>query len=195
MFLWTCLEVLRAPLEKARRLAMKELVRTLKINFKRCPPLLKCICCDLPLSPLFRSLQFIIYSVLPQTSLVSPVCSHYYTLHTHRSLDTYSMYTQCGAPRSETAPPRFSTADCSHSLTRDNWSVSGLRFSCPQYCFSYRMIAEEGNLFFSRVCPLWPGCAPISHAQMAPSTFGGLAICVILKEGCTCREAEPIMCL
>ncbi len=58
------------------------------------------------------------------------------------------------SPRSETAPLRFSTADCAHSLTRDNWSVSGLRFSCLQYCFSYRMIVEEENLFFFQSVPL-----------------------------------------
>lgn len=138
-----------------------------------------------------------VYHLLCAPTNLSGVASVFSLLHTaYTSEPGYIQYVHTmWSPRSEKAPLRFRTTDCTHSPTRDNWSVSGLRFSYPQYCFSYRMTVEDGNLFFSRVCPLWPGWAPISHAQMAPSTFGGLAICVILKEGCTCREAEPIMCL
>lgn len=64
------------------------------------------------------------------------------------------------SPMSETAPLRFSSSNCTHSLSRDNWSVSGLTFSYLQYCLSYGIIVEERNLFIARVCPLWPVALP-----------------------------------
>lgn len=143
---------------------MKEQVRMLKIH-------LKCICSDLALSPRFRSLQFIIYSLLPQTPLVSPVRSHYHILHTHLSLDTYTMW------HNMELQVRNSSSEvqhCIHSLIRDNRSVSRLTFSCSQNCFSYRMIVEEVNLFFGRVCPLWPFALPSVMLTWLHLTLAGL---------------------
>lgn len=158
---------------------MKERVRTLKIHLKRCPPLLKCICSDLTLSPRFHSLQFIIYSLLPQTPLVSPVCSHCHTLHTHLSLDTYTMSHNMELQvRNSSSEIQY----CTHSLPRDNWSVLRLTFSCSQNCFSYRMIVEEVNLFFASVCPLWPFALPSVTLTWLHLPLAGLP-CVSLKEG------------
>lgn len=150
---------MRYFLKKARRLAMKERARTLKIHLKRCSPLLKYICSDLPLSPLFRSLQFIISSVLPQSWLVSP-CVPINTHCIHIWAGTLTVCTHIVEPR-----VRDSSTELQHSKLHSfplQRQVECVRTNIfLPAILSYRMIVREGNLFFfARVCPLWPVALP-----------------------------------
>lgn len=151
--------------KKWRRPAMKEWVRTLKINLNGGSPLLKCFCCDLPLSPLFRSVQFIIYSVLPPTSLVLPFVV-LITLHCiyNLSLDNYSALQYCTHTRRHThsgvpgqSQPRRSSALQTAPLP----SLQTTRVQTTLYGFSCRIITGEGMSLF-----LMADCAPLGRAHV-----------------------------
>lgn len=169
----------------------KEEVKIQETNSKRRPPLLKRICCDLPLSPLFQSLLFIILLCAP-TNLTGVVCvfslphAAYTSIHTH----THTMQSL----RSEAAPQRFTTSNCSHSLTRDNSSVSGLTFSYLQLfffcvCVFYRMREGEGNLFFFF---LVPHCASYGWLRSHQSRSHGS---IYLRRACHVYEFEICLSL
>ncbi|KAI9534877.1 hypothetical protein NQZ68_010263 [Dissostichus eleginoides] len=69
--------------------------------------------------------------------------------------------------RHNSTEAQLCTLQCTRFPSADNWSVSGLTFSCPQYYLSYRMIVEP---VFCQSFPLMASIAPISHAQADPTT-------------------------
>ncbi len=98
LYIFVILSSSECLFKKARRLAVKERVRTLEINLNKVPSSAKMNSLWSAFFTLFHSLQSVIYSVPPQTSpvllrvLITTHCTH------HLSPDTYSMYAQCGVP-------------------------------------------------------------------------------------------------
>ena len=121
---------------------LKGELELLKINLNRCPPLLKCICSDLPLSSLFTlaAVYHLLCTGRHQPRRCRFVCSHYLPhTHTHTimSSDTSSICTWDVEP--EVRDGSSEIQHCERSLapsrSRDEWSVSELRFPQPATLF------------------------------------------------------------
>lgn len=159
------------------RLAIKEVELRKQIQIVA----LCCICSDLRLSSLLCFLHFIIYSVLPQTTLVSPACSLCYTPHA-----------QC-EPAHRVGYMRTILHPRKRQLHWGSAPQTALIHSQPEWDSNFpewNIVFPRGHsdreCFFSRVCT---SCAPISQSQTALATFWQ-AFYVCAR---ACTEAEPIL--